>query len=47
MSAGLIALCGVLYLGVFIDQLLRGNLAMAAVYFGYAFANVGLYYLAK
>lgn len=47
MSAGLIALCGVIYLAVFIDQLSRGNLAMAAVYFGYAFANVGLYYLAK
>ena len=47
MSAWLIALCGVIYLAVAIDQGLRGHASMAVVYAGYAFANIGLYFLAR
>lgn len=47
MSAWLIALTGFIYLGVAIEQGLRGNLPMTIVYAGYSASNVGLYYLAR
>ena len=47
MSAWLIALTGLIYLGVAVEQGLRGNASMAVVYSGYAFSNVGLYFLAR
>lgn len=47
MSGWLIAVTGLIYLWVCLEQYFKyDNLAMAIVYFGYAFANVGLYYLA-
>lgn len=47
MSAWLIALSGCIYGGVAIDMALRGNWPMVVVYSGYAFSNIGLYYLAR
>ena len=47
MSAWLIALTGVIYLYVAIEQGLKGNYGMLIAYVGYAFANVGLYMLAS
>ncbi len=47
MSAWLIAVCGVIYAGVAVDQALRGNASMTIVYSGYAFSNIGLYFLAR
>ena len=47
MSAWLIALTGLIYLYVSIEQCYLGWYAMAVVYFGYALANVGLYHLAR
>lgn len=47
MSAWLIALTGFIYLAVAAEQAYRGNWQLAVTYFGYAFANVGLFYLAR
>lgn len=47
MSSTLIAACGCAYAWVAIDQAIKGNWPMVIVYAGYAFANVGLYILAK
>jgi len=47
MSAWLIALTGLIYLGVAIEQGFKGNAPMAVIYSGYAFSNVGLYVLAR
>jgi len=46
MSAWLIAVTGLIYLGVAIDQLYKGNVPMSMCYIGYAFANIGMYKLA-
>jgi hypothetical protein len=42
MSILLIALTGIAYAGVAVDQSLKGNTPMAIVYAGYALANVGM-----
>lgn len=47
MSGWLIALTGIIYLYVAIEQGFRGNIGMLITYIGYAFANVGLYLLAN
>jgi len=47
MSAWLIALTGLIYLGVCIEQGLKGNMPMSICYFGYAVGNVGLYKMAS
>lgn len=47
MSGPLIALTGLIYAWIAVDQLWRGNPGMAIAYMGYAFANVGLYMLAR
>lgn len=47
MSSWLIALCGFIYLFVSIDLLWKGKTGLAIAYFGYAFANIGLYMAAK
>lgn len=46
MSGWLIALVGLIYLYIAIEQAIKGNLGMFICYLGYAFANVGLYMLA-
>lgn len=47
MSGWLIALTGLAYAWVAVEQGLKGNWPMAVAYAGYAFANVGLYFLAR
>lgn len=47
MSAWLIALTGIMYAGVAVDQYVKGAGAMSIVYVGYALANVGMYALAR
>lgn len=47
MSGWLIALVGILYFYVCIEQIfVHKNIYMGITYFGYAFSNIGLYYLA-
>jgi hypothetical protein len=46
MSAWLIIVTGLIYFYIAIEQGFKGNLAMAVVYSGYAFSNVGLFLLA-
>jgi hypothetical protein len=43
MSGNLVALTGLIYLYVACEQAWKGSWPMAATYFGYAFANIGLY----
>lgn len=47
MSGWLIALTGLIYAGVAVEQGLKDNIPMCLTYLGYAFANVGLYKLAS
>ena len=47
MSGWLIALTGLIYLYVSLDQLYRGNTAMFIAYLGYSFSNIGLYLMAS
>ena len=47
MSSWLVAIVGVVYAYIAIEQYLKGNSAMAIVFFGYAFSNIGLYLSAK
>lgn len=46
MSGSLIAITGMIYLWVCVEQFWRGNTGMGIAYLGYAFSNVGLYLLA-
>lgn len=43
MSGWLIVAVTVVYTGIAVEQLFKGNIPMAVVYAGYAFANIGLY----
>ena len=48
MSAWLIAVTGLIYLYVGLEQWLKfSNVPMLLTYIGYAFANIGLYMLAS
>tara|TARA_R110000796_G_scaffold176455_1_gene293294 strand:+ start:10573 stop:10767 length:195 start_codon:yes stop_codon:yes gene_type:complete len=48
MSGGLIALTGMIYLYVGLEQYFKfNNVPMLYTYIGYAFANVGLYMMAS
>jgi hypothetical protein len=47
MSGLLIAIVGAIYVGIAVDQLTQGNLGLAVMYAGYAFANVGAWMLAR
>lgn len=42
MSGWLVALVGVIYLAVCVDQYRQGNTGTAVMFFGYALANVGV-----
>jgi len=46
MSASLIALVGVIYAYVGVEQALKGNLGIAICYISYALAQVGWYIIA-
>ena len=43
MSGWLIILVTVIYAGIAVEQLFKGNIPMGVDYAGYAFANIGLY----
>jgi hypothetical protein len=47
MSGWLIAITGLIYAWVALEQYWLGHGHMAMVYAGYSFSNVGLYYMAK
>jgi hypothetical protein len=47
VSGWLIIFTGVIYAYVAGEQIVRGNPGMGIAYSGYAFANVGLWMLAK
>lgn len=47
MSGNLIIFTGLIYLWISVEQLIKENIGMSMAYFGYAFANVGLYILEK
>jgi len=47
MSAWLIALSGLIYIAVAIDQAIKHNWPLCIGYGGYAFSNIGFYILAK
>jgi hypothetical protein len=47
MAAWLIALTGVIYAWVACDLAWQGKPGLALAYAGYAFANIGLYLVAK
>lgn len=46
MSAWLIVVTGLIYAYIAIEQGLKGNMAMLVIYSGYAFSNVGLFWMA-
>ena len=47
MSGWLVILTGAIYAYIAIEQGIKGNTAMAVVYSGYAFSNVGLWLAVK
>lgn len=47
MSGPLIALTGLIYAYISIDQFWRNNPAMGVAYLGYSVSNVGLFLLVK
>ena len=47
MSGWLIAVTGLIYFYVSLEQLSKGNNGMCITYLGYAFSNIGLYLLAS
>ena len=47
MSSYLIILTGLIYVYICIEQLCKGNVGLACMYAGYAFANYGAWLLAN
>jgi hypothetical protein len=47
MSGTLIAVVGVIYMCIAVDQFLKGNPASSIVFAGYAFSNIGLWLTAQ
>lgn len=47
MSSALIALVGMIYGGIAIEQFWRGDPMLGVVFTGYAFSNVGLFFMAR
>lgn len=43
LSKWLIAIVGLIYASIAVDSYWRGNLAMAIVFLGYSFSNIGLW----
>jgi len=46
VSTWLIVLTGLIYSYIAIEQGLKGNIPMMIIYSGYAFSNIGLYWMA-
>jgi len=47
MSAWLVAFVGFIYLYIAGEQVVKDNIPIAIMYFGYALANVGLWFATK
>ena len=47
MSAGLIVFVGLLYAYIAVEQFYLENPAVGMMYFGYALANIGAWFLVK
>lgn len=47
MSSWLVALMGVVYLYVAVEQLVKGSPPTAIMFLGYALGNLGLYFQVK
>jgi hypothetical protein len=47
MSPWLVAVTGLIYSYIAVDQFFKGAGAMCIVYAGYAFSNLGLYFVVK
>ena len=47
MSSWLIALVGLVYAYIAVEQIVRGSPQMGMIFGGYALSNVGFYFLAK
>jgi hypothetical protein len=47
MSGWLIALTGVIYAAISIEQFAKNNPSMGIVYAGYAWSNAGLWWMVK
>lgn len=47
MSAWLIATIGVVYLGVAVDLIIKGNVGLGIAFVGYSIGNVGLFIAAR
>jgi hypothetical protein len=47
MSGWLIAITGLMYAAVAVDQAVKGSGPMSMVYAGYAFSNIGLWMAVK
>lgn len=47
MSGWLIAVTGLIYAFVAVEQGIKGNTPMLIAYSGYAFSNIGLYLMTK
>jgi hypothetical protein len=47
MSGWLVILTGAIYAYIAVEQGFKGNTAMAVVYSGYAFSNIGLWLAVK
>lgn len=44
MSANLVAIVGMIYLGISVSLILEKRYMMGLVFFGYALSNVGFYF---
>lgn len=47
MSGTFVVITGLMYLGVAIDQFFKGGVGHSIMFFGYAFANIGIYITAR
>jgi hypothetical protein len=47
LSSWLIAVVGLVYLYIGVEQYLKGNSPLGITFVGYAFSNIGLYMAAK
>lgn len=47
MSSWLIVVVGIIYTAISVDQGLKGNTGLCVTFAGYAFSNIGLYWLAR
>lgn len=47
MSASLIVFVGLIYLWICVEQMLKGNVGLSIMYFGYALGNAGIFLIER